>query len=89
MHLPIDAAAGGVHGLELAAYLEQHEVFVEYADAFHVVLLCSAANTDRDFDILEQLLERFSPTPAESGEKYALPRPEKVCGIREAALAPQ
>ena len=89
MHLTIDAAAGGFHGLELAAYLEQHEVFVEYADAFHVVLLCSAANTDRDFDILEQLLERFSPTPAESGEKYALPRPEKVCGIREAALAPQ
>lgn len=89
MHLTIDAAAGGFHGLELAAYLEQHEVFVEYADAFHVVLLCSAANTDRDFDILEQLLERFSPTPAESGEKYALPRPEKVCGIREAALVPQ
>ena len=57
MHLTIDAAAGGFHGLELAAYLEQHEVFVEYADAFHVVLLCSAANTDRDFDILEQLLD--------------------------------
>ncbi len=89
MHLSVDALTGGIDGRELAAYLEQNGVFVEYADAYHVVLLCSAANTDGDFDILEELLERFAPTRSGAAEKYELPRPETVCGIREAALAPQ
>ena len=89
MHLSVDALTGGIDGRELAAYLEQNGVFVEYADAYHVVLLCSAANTDGDFDILEELLERFAPTGSGAAEKCELPRPETVCGIREAALAPQ
>lgn len=89
MHLSVDALTGGIDGRELAAYLEQNGVFAEYADAYHVVLLCSAANTDGDFDILEELLERFVPAGSGAAEKCALPRPETVCGIREAALAPQ
>lgn len=89
MHLSVDALTGGIDGRELAAYLEQNGVFAEYADAYHVVLLCSAANTDGDFDILEELLERFAPAGSGAAEKCALPRPETVCGIREAALAPQ
>ena len=35
------------------------------------------------------LLERFVPAGSGAAEKCALPRPETVCGIREAALAPQ
>ena len=89
MHLTIDACASDLDGQELAAHLEQHQVFVEYADRYHVVLLFSAASTDFDFETLEKLLENFVPTRVAAEEKFSLPRPETVCGIREAALAPQ
>lgn len=89
MHLTIDACASNLDGQELAAHLEQHQVFVEYADRYHVVLLFSAASTDFDFETLEKLLENFVPTRVAAEEKFSLPRPETVCGIREAALAPQ
>ncbi|WP_298484132.1 aminotransferase class I/II-fold pyridoxal phosphate-dependent enzyme [uncultured Ruminococcus sp.] len=89
LHLTIDAAASGCAGTELAAYLEENGVIPEYADLYNVVLLCSAGSTKEDFCRLQQALEQFTPEQPPVTEKYALPRPETVCGIREAALAPQ
>lgn len=89
LHLTIDASASGCSGLELAAHLEKNSIFAEYADCYHVVLLCSAASSGADFNRLEAALETFSPKQAAVAVKYRLPRPETVCRIREAALAPQ
>ena len=73
MHLTIDACASDLDGQELAAHLEQHQVFVEYADRYHVVLLFSAASTDFDFETLEKLLENFVPTESRRRGKFSLP----------------
>ncbi len=89
LHLTIDATGSGCLGTELASHLENRNIFVEYADAFHVVLLCSVATTEEDLRQLAEALEAFHPTKPACLTKYALPHPEHVCNIREAALAPQ
>lgn len=89
LHLTIDAAASGCSGLELAGYLARSGIVAEYADMHYVVLLCSAANTKEDFSRLQYALESFVPLQPASPTRYRMPRPETVCGIREAALAPQ
>lgn len=89
LHLSIDAAASGFLGTELAAYLNQHGIVAEYADPYYVVLLFSHANTEADFKRLANALEVFIPQHLPRKVRYQLPRPEVVCDIREAALAPQ
>lgn len=89
LHLTINAAASGCIGTELAAHLAKAGIVVEYADLYHVVLLCSAGCTREDFYCLRNALEQFIPKQPPVSQKYALPQPEMVCGIREAALAPQ
>jgi len=89
MHLTIDAAASGFCGTELEAYLQSRHFILEYADCYHVVMLFSAANTPEEITALQQALEDFAPSQPPAGQKFHLPHPETVCGIREAALAPQ
>ncbi len=89
LHFSIDAAASGFLGTELAEYLNRHGIVVEYADPYYVVLLFSHANTEEDFRRLSEALELFIPQQLPRKIRYQLPHPETVCGIREAALAPQ
>ncbi len=89
LHFSIDAAASGFPGTELADYLNRHGIVVEYADLYYVVMLFSPANTEEDFRRLEEALELFVPQQLPRKTRFQLPRPEKVCRIREAALAPQ
>lgn len=89
LHVTIDAVQSRCHGLDLASHLEKQRIYVEYADAYHVVLLCSASSTTEDFFRLSKGLESFVPVSACEIQKCTFPRPEIVCGIREAALAPQ
>ena len=42
LHLTIDAAASGYTGFQLAGWLEQHQVYVEYADMDFLLLLLSS-----------------------------------------------
>lgn len=89
LHLTIDAAASGYTGFQLAGWLEQHQVFVEYADTDFLVLLLSPVTPPEDLDKLETLLQTipFPKQPRQTAVCY-LPHPERVCSIREAALSP-
>ena len=89
LHLTIDAWESGFDGRELMQFLRQHGIIVEYGDAYDVVLLCSAATREKDFWELEQALEAFMPQTRACESRVTLPKPERVCSIREAALAPQ
>lgn len=89
LHLTIDAWESGFDGRELARFLVQRGIVVEYADAYDVLLLLSAATRAEDFRALEDALAAFQPTTKPCEARVALPRPERVCGIREAALAAQ
>lgn len=89
LHLTIDAAASGYTGFQLAGWLEQHQVYVEYADMDFLLLLLSPVTPPEDLDKLETLLQTipFPKQPRQAAVCY-LPHPERVCSIREAALSP-
>lgn len=89
LHLTIDAVQSRCHGVELAEHLAAQRIVAEYADAYHVVLLGSGATTAAELARFSAALDTFQPETVCEVEKCALPRPERVCGIREAALAPQ
>lgn len=89
LHLTIDAWKSGFDGNELARHLSRCGVVTEYADSYDVVLLLSAASREEDFQALEQALSSFRPQLPPCAARVALPHTETVCGIREAALAPQ
>ncbi len=88
-HFTIAAAESGCDGRELSQFLEKRGIVAEYADPYHVVLLCSAATDREEIQALEQALADFVPEKQAVPVRFQLPRPETVCGIREAALAPQ
>ncbi len=89
LHLTIDAQSSGIDGKELAAYLGENGIEVEYADLYHVVMLLSAAIRQTELDRLQTTLASFSPKHTAKTDQAVLPHPEQACGIREAALAPQ
>ncbi len=89
LHLTINARESGFNGFELRDYLLAHNIFPEYADAYDVVLLLSAATNEDDFTHLETTLSTFTPTTPPPAKRADIPHPETVCSIREAALAPQ
>lgn len=88
LHLTIDAYASHMDGREIAAYLRENHIVVEYADAYYVVLLLSAATKQEELDQVERALRAFTPQKPAPAKRPKLPHPKQVCGIREAALAP-
>ena len=89
LHLTIDAQQSGIDGTELEAFLIEQGVQPEYADAYHVVLLLSAAVRRTELEKLAHILQKFCPLKPPRTDHFQLPHPVRVCGIREAALAPQ
>lgn len=88
-HCTISAQKSGFLGTELEQYLADHQIIIEYADAYHVVMLFSVANTIEDIQKTEQILNNFQPKTQPISEEITLPHPKSVCSLREAALGPQ
>lgn len=89
LHLTVDCMASGVDGEELRTALMARGIVPEYADSFYVVFLLSAATRDEELMRLRDALEGFVPHVPAKESRPVLPRPQVVCGVREAALAPQ
>ncbi len=90
-HITVKAQECGFSGLELADILREYNVECEYADESIVILLMAPSNTQKDYDMLENALEKA----LKKAEKYApavrklsLPCPVRAMSIRDAVLAP-
>ena len=89
LHLSIDTAAMGCDGRFAAEQLRKMGCFVEYAGREAVVLLLSASETEEHLSRLEEMLEAcdFVPDGRKAELPPSFPRPETICGMRQAALA--
>ena len=87
LKLTICTKSYGYTGTELAALLEEQNIFCEFADPDYLVMMLSAEGGRETLDLLEKALcslpERNPIT--EEPPKFALP--EKVMEIREALLS--
>ena len=79
----------GYTGLELAEYLRENGIECEFADPDFLVLMFTPAITETDIRYLTELLTALSRRAAERFFPPAIPRPQRVISIREAALAPR
>ncbi len=68
--------------------LEERNVYPEMEDGGHVVFICTAQDSDRDFDRLEQVLEELWPLVGDCPPIPAPPIPEQVLSPRQALFAP-
>ena len=88
MKLALLASARGWTGTDLAWRLRGEGVACEFADRDHLVLMPSGETGEEDWARLEAALRAVPRRETLAGGTPALPRPEKVCSIREAMLAP-
>lgn len=87
--LTIRPKARGVTGTQLAAHLEDHGIWCEFADPDFTVCMLTPQNDPRDLARLEAALASVpvhEPIPTEP--PHARPH-ECVCSVREAMLAPR
>ena len=89
LKLLVDCASLGMTGKETAEYLRHKNIECEFADSYDLVLMITPQNTNADFARIQEALTELP------GKKSALirdfpvmPKPERVCRIREAILAP-
>ena len=67
--------------------LEERGVYPEMEDGGHVVFICTAQDSDRDFDCLEQVLEELRVQMGDCKAIPAPPLPEQVILPRQALFA--
>ena len=75
-------------GPAFAAALEERGVYPEMEDGSHVIFICTAQDSNEDFDRLEKVLEELRPQLGDSAPIPAPPLPERVLSLREAMFAP-
>lgn len=68
--------------------LEERGVCPEMEDGGHVVFICTAQDSDGDFDRLERILEELRDRLGDCPPIPAPPLPERVCSPRAALFAP-
>lgn len=77
----------GYTGVELAAYLHQHNIECEFADPDHLVLMVTSSVTEEDFSrLLEVLLSLPRRTPL-LDTPPAIGVPERVLSVRDAMFS--
>ncbi len=77
----------GYTGEELAAILQEQNLWCEFADPDFIVFMVSPNTTESDFQRLEAALSAI-PLKAEiTAAPPAMPRPERVMSIRQALLS--
>ena len=68
--------------------LEERGIFAEMEDGGHVIFICTAQDSDRDFDCLEKVLEELRDMMGDCSPIPAPPIPERVLSPRQALFAP-
>lgn len=82
------AADYGYSGQQIAAHLQANGITAEFADDEYVVLMASAATTEKDLLRLEDALSALKRKPALNLKVPAFSLPTCRLRIREATLAP-
>lgn len=71
-----------------AEALEKRKIFPEMEDGGHVVFICTAQDSERDFDRLEQALEELRSMTGDCPPIPEPPIPKRVISPRQALFAP-
>ena len=90
LKLTLAARSKGWTGTALAAALEKSGVYCEFADPDFLVCMFNPENTQAELDRLEGALA-VTADKVGTGQRPPLPslcRPQRVCSLREALLAP-
>ena len=88
MKLTLNAAARGYSGAGIQELLAAEGIECEFADREYLVLMPSAETTGEDWNRLEKALAGIPAKAPVTETPPRLPRPERVCSIREAMLSP-
>ena len=88
MKLTLRAAERGLYGYDLARRLREAGIVCEFADREYTVLMPSGETEEAEWRRLEAALRAVPQGKPLAGGMPELPRPEKVCSIREAMLSP-
>lgn len=75
-------------GPDFTKRLEERGVYPEMEDGGHVVFICTAQDSDEDFDHLERVLEELRDQMGSCPPIPAPPLPERVISPRQALFAP-
>jgi len=78
----------GYTGIEIAALLEQHNIFVEFADPDYIVFMFTVQTPAATYDTLFAALRSIPPRQAIRSTPPALCQSKQVLSPREAMLAP-
>ena len=89
LKLLVNCASFGMSGTETASYLRSRHIECEYADRYDLVLMITPQNNSRDLARLKDALISLAENKTAGEHDYpVMPRPIRVCSIREAILAP-
>ena len=88
LKLTLKAADRGYTGRELQERLRQEGLEAEFADREYLVLMPSAETEESEWRSMEEALRKIPARPPLRETPPELPRPVRVCSIREAMLAP-
>ena len=86
--ITLRAKARGLTGTALAALLEQKNIYAEFSDPDFVTLMLTPQNPERDFIRLREALRSVSARPPLPETPVPTGKPEQVCSLAEAMLAP-
>ena len=86
--ITLRAKARGLTGTALAALLEQNNVYAEFSDPDFVTLMLTPQNPERDFIRLREALRSVPARPPLPEAPILAGKPEQVCPLAEAMLAP-
>ena len=89
LKLTLRCSERGWSGVEAAERLRREGIECEFADKDDLVCMFTPSNPPEDAERLEEALSDLPIRPACPGPALPRLRPESVCSIREALLAPQ
>ena len=89
MKLTLRPKGYGYTGDALHGLLRASDIECEFSDPDHLVLMPAPQTPEADLDRVEEALLRIPRRPALPDAPPPLPRPERVCSIRQAMLSPQ
>ena len=78
----------GYTGTALAEILTHHNIYCEFSDADHLVMMFTPETTPADFACLERALLSVLPAPAILSKPPVPPHAERVLSPREALFSP-
>ena len=89
LKITVCATEYGYSGEALGKILEKNNIYPEFYDTDHLVLMLSADNTEEDLKRLISVMSEIPKGTPIVSERIALTRPRRVTSIREATLSPR